>query len=71
MLVNAGGILNSWKWPEIKGLKAFGVILMHWDGSVDLKGKRVGPIGNGLAFILQASVGTNYGWNPDQPTANI
>ncbi|KAI9786495.1 MAG: hypothetical protein M1839_006955 [Geoglossum umbratile] len=39
VLVNAGGILNSWKWPEIKGLKTFGGRLMHsadWDESVSL-----------------------------------
>ncbi|KAI9766003.1 MAG: hypothetical protein M1840_007010 [Geoglossum simile] len=54
VLVNAGGILNSWRWPEIKGLKTFGGTLMHsadWDGSVDLKGKRVGLIGNGSSGI--------------------
>ena len=54
VLVNAGGILNSWRWPEIKGLKAFGGTLMHsadWDGSVDLKGKRVGLIGNGYLIF--------------------
>ena len=54
VLVNAGGILNSWKWPEINGLETFGGKLIHsadWDATVDLKGKRVGLIGNGLVPV--------------------
>lgn len=29
LIVNAGGILNDWKWPEIEGLKDFKGTLMH------------------------------------------
>lgn len=29
LVVNAGGILNDWKWPEIEGLKDFKGVLMH------------------------------------------
>ncbi|KAI9811858.1 MAG: hypothetical protein M1827_005209 [Pycnora praestabilis] len=54
ILVNAGGILNAWRWPAIPGLKNFKGKLLHsadWDDSVDLKGKNVGLIGNGSSGI--------------------
>lgn len=50
VLINATGILNNWKWPEIKGLHSFRGKLLHsavWDDAVDLQGKTVGLIGNG------------------------
>ena len=50
VLINAGGILNNWKWPEILGFESFMGPKLHtanWDDSVDLAGKRVGLIGNG------------------------
>lgn len=50
ILVNAGGVLNAWRWPAIKGLERYKGTLLHtanWDPSVDLKGKNVGLIGNG------------------------
>lgn len=50
ILVNAGGALNTWKWPDIAGLDKFKGKLLHtanWDQSVDLVGKHVGLIGNG------------------------
>jgi cation diffusion facilitator CzcD-associated flavoprotein CzcO len=49
-LINAGGVLNSWRWPDIPGLKDFKGVLLHtarWDPTVDLSGKHVGLIGNG------------------------
>jgi cation diffusion facilitator CzcD-associated flavoprotein CzcO len=52
ILVNAGGILNAWKWPEIPGLESFKgpkLHTAHWDDSVDLDGKSVGLIGNGYS----------------------
>ncbi|KAI6274096.1 hypothetical protein MCOR27_007527 [Pyricularia oryzae] len=55
VLLNAGGILNDWKWPDIPGLKSFGGDLVHsadWpEQGLDLAGKRVGLIGNGSSGI--------------------
>jgi cation diffusion facilitator CzcD-associated flavoprotein CzcO len=54
VLVNAGGILNNWQWPDIEGLHEFSGPKMHsakWDSSVDYKGKTVGVIGNGSTGI--------------------
>ncbi|KAF8902348.1 hypothetical protein CPB84DRAFT_1907907 [Gymnopilus junonius] len=54
ILVNAGGVLNSWRWPDIEGLDKYKGILLHtarWDSSVDLNGKHVGLIGNGSSGI--------------------
>jgi cation diffusion facilitator CzcD-associated flavoprotein CzcO len=50
ILINAGGILNNWRWPAIPGLENYKGKLLHtanWDDSVDLTGKHVGLIGNG------------------------
>ena len=54
ILVNASGVLNKWKWPDIPGLHEFRGKLLHtahWDSSVDLKDKNVGLIGNGASGI--------------------
>ncbi|TLD33784.1 hypothetical protein PspLS_00696 [Pyricularia sp. CBS 133598] len=55
VLLNAGGVLNDWKWPDIPGLKSFGGDLVHsadWpEQGLDLAGKRVGLIGNGSSAI--------------------
>ncbi|GLB41651.1 putative pyridine nucleotide-disulphide oxidoreductase [Lyophyllum shimeji] len=54
ILVNAAGVLNDWRWPDIEGLKEFKGVLVHtanWDRSLDLTGKRVGLIGNGSSAI--------------------
>lgn len=29
IFINAGGILNDWKWPDIPGLRSFGGKLLH------------------------------------------
>ncbi len=53
ILINAGGVLNNWKWPAIPGIGEFKGTLMHsanWDSNVSLDGKTVGLIGNGYAF---------------------
>ncbi len=50
VLLNAGGILNKWRYPNIEGLKSFKGKLMHtatWDQSYDLKDKEVVVIGAG------------------------
>ncbi|KAF8075136.1 hypothetical protein FPV67DRAFT_1559695 [Lyophyllum atratum] len=54
ILVNAAGVLNDWRWPDITGLQEFRGMLLHtarWDRSIDLTGKRVGLIGNGSSGI--------------------
>ncbi|KAL4758045.1 flavin-containing monooxygenase [Aspergillus foveolatus] len=54
ILINAGGILNSWRWPAIPGLEKYKGTLVHtanWDDSIVLKGKHVGLIGNGSSGI--------------------
>ena len=54
ILINAGGILNAWRWPAIPGLEKYKGKLLHtanWDPNVDLTGKHVGLIGNGSSGI--------------------
>jgi len=54
VLINAAGILNSWKWPEVPGLHDFAGPKVHsanWDESIDCKGKTVGIVGNGSTGI--------------------
>jgi len=49
-VINCTGILHHPAYPDIKGLDSFQGACFHtakWDHSVDLKGKRVGIIGNG------------------------
>lgn len=54
ILINAGGILNAWRWPAIPGLDKYKGTLLHtanWDPNVNLTGKHVGLIGNGSSGI--------------------
>jgi Predicted flavoprotein involved in K+ transport len=42
-LINAAGILNSWKYPEIPGMESFKGTLVHtanWDEMLDMAGKK-------------------------------
>ncbi|KAK9893389.1 hypothetical protein P389DRAFT_175398 [Cystobasidium minutum MCA 4210] len=54
-MINAGGILNAWKWPDIEGLESFHGPRLHsanWDDSVALtKDVKVSIIGNGSSAI--------------------
>ncbi len=53
VLINAGGFLSRWKWPDIPGLHSFKGRLLHsaaWEKTVDLRDKRVGLIGNGYDY---------------------
>ena len=53
ILINAAGVLNQWRWPEIPGLHDFNGELKHsasWNEKTELKGKRVGLIGNGYVM---------------------
>lgn len=52
--INAGGVLNSWKWPDIEGLHDFKGKLMHtanFDASIDVHGKRVAVLGAGSSGV--------------------
>lgn len=68
--INAGGVLNKWRWPAIPGLHDFGGKLMHsanYDDDYDLAGKRVAVIGAGSSGVqivarIQKSVAHLYHW---------
>lgn len=50
VLVNATGVLNAWKWPDVPGLSLFQGQIAHsaaWDSHIDLDDKVVALIGNG------------------------
>lgn len=60
--INASGVLNAWKWPNIPGLHDFKGELLHtarWDKNIDLTGKHVGLIGNGSLFFKQIYFGSH------------
>ncbi|KAI0396641.1 hypothetical protein F5Y17DRAFT_75038 [Xylariaceae sp. FL0594] len=53
-IVDASGILNNWKWPEIPGLDTFRGELVHtanWPKDFDYANKKVAVIGNGSSGI--------------------
>ncbi|KAL3481115.1 hypothetical protein BJX99DRAFT_219065 [Aspergillus californicus] len=66
VLINAGGVLNKWKWPAIPGRETFQGPMLHsanWDDSIQLEGKRVAVIGSGSSAVqivpnIQPAVGT-------------
>ncbi|KAF2251834.1 FAD/NAD(P)-binding domain-containing protein [Trematosphaeria pertusa] len=68
--INAGGVLNNWKWPDIPGLKDFRGKLMHsanYEEGYDLSGKRVAVIGAGSSGVqivaaIQQKVSHLYHW---------
>ncbi|KAE9967521.1 hypothetical protein BLS_006332 [Venturia inaequalis] len=68
--INAGGVLNQWKWPEIPGLHDFKGKLMHsanYEEGYVLDGKRVAVIGAGSSGVqivaaIQKKVDTLYHW---------
>lgn len=70
VFINAGGVLNHWRWPDIEGLMAFQGKLMHtarYDDSIDLTGKRVAVIGAGSSGVqciaaVQKQVSKLYTW---------
>jgi cation diffusion facilitator CzcD-associated flavoprotein CzcO len=52
--INAGGFLNTWKWPQVKNLETFQGPRMHtaaWDNTVDLKDKKVLVLGIGSSGV--------------------
>ncbi|KAL2834152.1 putative MoxY [Aspergillus pseudoustus] len=55
--VNGGGVLNKWRWPDIKGLDVYKGTLLHtarWNEHVDLTGKKVLMIGVGSSGVQVA-----------------
>ncbi|KAI9375098.1 putative dimethylaniline monooxygenase [Aspergillus egyptiacus] len=53
VLINAGGVLNNWKWPQVPGLEKFKNKLHSaaWDSSIELENKVVGVVGNGSSAV--------------------
>lgn len=54
IIIDGGGILNRWKWPDIEGLNDFAGNLLHsanWDQGCDLTNKRVALIGAGSSGV--------------------
>ncbi|EIM91707.1 FAD/NAD-P-binding domain-containing protein [Stereum hirsutum FP-91666 SS1] len=70
VFINAGGVLNAWKWPDIKGLHDFKGTLCHtarWPKDLDHKGKTVAVVGSGSSGIqllatIQPEVKQIYHW---------
>ncbi|GAB7362867.1 hypothetical protein MBLNU230_g3169t1 [Neophaeotheca triangularis] len=68
--INAGGVLNNWKWPELPGLDTYEGKLMHsanYDTSYSVEGKRVAVIGAGSSGVqivanIQPKVEQLYHW---------
>lgn len=68
--INAGGVLNQWKWPEIPGLHDFKGKLMHsanYEEGYALDGKKVTVVGAGSSGVqivaaIQKKVDTLYHW---------
>ena len=54
IIIDGGGILNRWKWPDIEGLNEFTGDLLHsanWNQGCDLTNKRVALIGAGSSGV--------------------
>jgi cation diffusion facilitator CzcD-associated flavoprotein CzcO len=54
ILINASGILNNPKFPELDGLESFGGEIVHtaaWDKRVNVTGKRLAIVGAGASAI--------------------
>ncbi|OQV07522.1 hypothetical protein CLAIMM_11945 [Cladophialophora immunda] len=70
IFINAGGPLNYWEWPRIKGIKDFKGVIAHtanYPEDLDLKGKRVAVCGIGSSGIqvtarIQKDVDHLYTW---------
>lgn len=68
--INAGGVLNNWKWPDVKGLQDFKGKLLHsaaYEEGCPLEGKRVAVIGAGSSGVqivanIQSKVEHCFHW---------
>lgn len=70
IFINASGILNSYKWPNIPTLKRFKGTLVHtarWPKDLDWKNKKIAIVGTGSSGIqilasMQPEVERIYSW---------
>ncbi|KAK5170357.1 uncharacterized protein LTR77_004944 [Saxophila tyrrhenica] len=79
--INAGGVLNNFKWPKVKGLDRFQGKLMHsarYEEGYPLEGKKVAVLGAGSSGVqivakIQPKVQQLYHWirNPIWITAGF
>ncbi|KAK3719990.1 hypothetical protein LTR37_004113 [Vermiconidia calcicola] len=79
--INAGGVLNNFKWPKVKGLEDYKGKLMHsaqYEEGYPLEGKKVAVLGAGSSGVqivskIQPHVATLYHWirNPIWITAGF
>ncbi|KAL2862203.1 flavin-containing monooxygenase [Aspergillus lucknowensis] len=54
VLINGSGLLNKWRWPDIKGRETFKGVMTHtanWDPAIEWKDKRVAVIGVGSSGV--------------------
>ncbi|EUC47349.1 hypothetical protein COCMIDRAFT_90164 [Bipolaris oryzae ATCC 44560] len=54
VLMNGSGLLNKWRWPDIKGLNTFNGPVVHsaqWDSSISYNDKIVAILGTGSSSI--------------------
>jgi cation diffusion facilitator CzcD-associated flavoprotein CzcO len=54
VFINASGLMNHWRWPDLPGRENYKGVLAHsanYDPSLDLSGKKVAVIGNGSSGI--------------------
>ncbi|KAH7357122.1 flavin-binding monooxygenase-like protein [Rhexocercosporidium sp. MPI-PUGE-AT-0058] len=54
VIIDATGIFNDYKWPELKGLQSFKGRLIHtanWPSDFDYHGKNVAVLGNGASGV--------------------
>ena len=79
--INAGGVLNNFKWPKIEGINDYKGKLMHsalYEEGYPLEGKKVAVLGSGSSGVqivanIQKKVDTLYHWirNPIWITASF
>lgn len=51
--INACGMLNAWKWPDVPGIDKFEGRIVHsakYDRNIDLTDKTVALLGNGYVL---------------------
>ncbi|KAH9206284.1 flavin-binding monooxygenase-like protein [Leptodontidium sp. 2 PMI_412] len=54
VIIDATGIFNDYKWPELNGLQSFKGHLIHtanWPSDFDYRGKNVAVLGNGASGV--------------------
>ncbi|KAL4863636.1 hypothetical protein BDV12DRAFT_25498 [Aspergillus spectabilis] len=81
VVLDGSGILNHWKWPNIKGLEKFQGKVLHtanWDPSYTWENKKIAVIGNGSSGIQiipalqpKAAKLVNYIRNPTWISTNL